>query len=148
MQTKREFFTNGQLMLIASSAAVCAEPFDGVPTTSDELAVYEMISQYAEGFSAEQLAVFEFCARQCERQKSGALSVYRMVDAWNHAIECQHAGNSLNTNLVDKLVEMAEPNLSLREDAYKRIDTIIHNWLMGTLDAPQLPTEPDERSSN
>lgn len=80
--TTREFFTNGQLNLIASAAVVCAEPFDGEKTMSDEMAVYDMIANYAQGFTSEQLVVLEFCAQECERQKSGPESVYRMVNAW------------------------------------------------------------------
>ncbi len=99
--TTREFFTNGQLTLIATAAAVCAEPCDDAEM-SDEMAVYDMIANYAQGFSSEQLAVLNFCAQECERQKSGAKSVYSMVN----------------------------------------------NWLMGTLDAPQLETELERLSKN
>lgn len=129
--TTREFFTNGQLTLIASAAAVCAEPFEGA-TMSDEMAVYDMIANYAQGFTSEQLAVLEFCAHECEVEKSGAKSVYCMVNAWNHAMDCQHAGQQLDQDLLRKLDEMVEPDLA---------DKIICNWLTGTLNAPQFRTE-------
>jgi hypothetical protein len=124
-------------------------------------------------------------------------------------MDCQKAGDTLNHDLVLKLAEMVEPNLSPgwrnttvticgivagsqpayvtrdmtelglmlnsyssdehpqlfgqpltaqwlyerfedihpREDGNGRTGKIIYNWLMGTLDAPQFPTEP-ERFSN
>ncbi|RTL41729.1 MAG: Fic family protein [Candidatus Melainabacteria bacterium] len=206
---KREFFNNGQLTLLATAAVVCAEPYDGETTLSDEMAVYDMIANYTSGWTAEQLAVLKFCAEECERQRSGAISVYCMVNAWNHAIDCQHAGARLNDEMVLKLAEMVEPNLKAgwrtttvtiggivagsqpeyitrdmtelglmldahasgqnpehfgqpltaqwlyerfedihpREDGNGRTGKIIFNWLTGTLDAPQLPTEPDRFSN-
>ncbi|CAN5673108.1 hypothetical protein BH10CYA1_BH10CYA1_42380 [soil metagenome] len=87
MQTKREFFTNGQLMLIQSVAYICAEPYDGPTTSSDEMAVYDLISQYTHGWTAEQLEVIKSCAQECEREKSGAVSVFDKVNAYNGAAE-------------------------------------------------------------
>lgn len=105
MQTTQEFFTNGQLNLIASAAAVCAEPYEGAET-SDEMAVYVMLAHHAHGFTSEQLAVLEFCARQCETQKSGAKSVYCMVNACNDAMNSQNTGEHLTADLVLKLAEL------------------------------------------
>lgn len=205
---KREFFNNGQLVLLASVAYECAAPFDGERTNSDEMAVYVTLSDFTCGWTEEQLAVIKFCAEECERQKSGALSVFWMVNAWNNAMDLKHAGERLTDQMVLRLAEMVEPDLRQgwrtttvtirgvvagsspahvhsdmtelglmldayaagenpqlfgqpltaqwlyerfedihpREDGNGRTGKIIFNWLLGTLDAPQLPKEPDRFS--
>lgn len=108
---KREFFNNGQLVLLASVAYECAAPFDGERTNSDEMAVYVTLSDFTCGWTEEQLAVIKFCAEECERQKSGALSVFWMVNAWNNAMDLKHAGERLTDQMVLRLAEMVEPDL-------------------------------------
>lgn len=57
-----------------------------------EVAVYELAKQLSddgffwEGFNTQQLPIIKFCAEECKRQRSGELSVYDMVVAWNYAI--------------------------------------------------------------
>lgn len=75
--------TSGQLSLIASCARECARPIDDhdeSPTICDELAVYDMISNYTRGrFDAGQLAHIQVIAQQCEQAHSGAMSVFEGV---------------------------------------------------------------------
>jgi len=75
--------TSGQLSLIASCARECARPVDdhdAAPTISDELAVYDMISNYTRGrFDGSQLAHIESVAQRCNEAHSGAMSVFEGV---------------------------------------------------------------------
>jgi hypothetical protein len=95
MQTS-EFFNNGQLLLVASVAHECAAPFDGEKAVSDEMAVYVTLNEYTSGWTVEQLAVIKFCAEQCERQKSGAISVYWLVNALNNAMSSESIGRIIS----------------------------------------------------
>lgn len=54
-----------------------------------------------EQFSQTQLNIVQFCAEECNRQMSGPVSVYNMVNAWNNIMEyweneddCPKDGNS------------------------------------------------------
>jgi hypothetical protein len=173
------------------------------------MAVYVTLRDFTCGWTEEQLAVIKFCAEECERQKSGALSVFWMVNAWNNAMDLKHTGERLTDQMVLRLAEMVEPDLCQgwrtstvtirgvvagsspahvqsdmtelglmldayaagenpqlfgqpltaqwlyerfedihpREDGNGRTGKIIFNWLLGTLDAPQLPKEPDRFSN-
>lgn len=100
MQTL-EFFNPGQLSLIRSVALVCA----------DELSVYDTLAEFTRGWEPEQLEVIRFCAQECAHQKSGALSVFDMVNAWNYAMDRKHEGADLTDELLIELAEMIEPDL-------------------------------------
>ncbi len=209
---KSEFFSRSQLTLIGNTAVVCSLPCERdltqPPPPSDEMAVYELIAGIPSDLTPEQLDIIKFCAQECEHQKSGAFSVYLMVNAWNMAMIWQAAGETLNEARTLKLAEMVEPSITAgwrtttvtiggivtgtspqyvqrdmtelgqmleeystgqnpqlfgqpltpqwlyerfedihpREDGNGRTGKIIFNWLMGTLNAPQFPNEPERFS--
>lgn len=212
---KNGFFSDSQLVLIGNAALTCSLPYESDLTrpdnpSSDEMAVYELLAGIPSSLSAEQLAIIKFCATVCEQQKSGAFSVYLMVNAWYMAMIWYAAGEPLNEERLLNLSGMVDPgiirskqwrstrivignavtstparyvhrdiaeygqmledfcsgqnpqlsdqpltpqwlyerfeDIRPREDGNGRTGKIIFNWLMGTLNAPQFPNEPERFS--
>lgn len=70
-----------------------------------ELTVAALIGE-AQALSEKQRLIVDFCAGECHRQKSGALSVYWMVTAYNRAAEL---GDKFSVSYVLELAALIEP---------------------------------------
>lgn len=107
-------FTSRQFEIIEATARDC------VP--EEELSVYQRLasanSQLDDQFSEQQLAIIAFCAEECYRQGSDAISVLWFVQTWDRAIACKAAGAKLDEQLLDELAIMIEPNKNA--DGYRR----------------------------
>jgi hypothetical protein len=107
-------FTSRQFEIIEASARAC------VP--DEELSVYNNLaaanSQLDQPFNQQQLAIIAFCAEECYRQGSDAISVLWFVQAWDRAIACKAAGAKLGEQLLDELAIMIEPTKNA--DGYRR----------------------------
>lgn len=83
-----------------------------------ELAVYREIiacSDCLERFSVAQLNIIKYCAEECKRQRSGEMSVYDMVNAWNY-IDLVNKGfgplgsnPNLTLDLIRDIGQIVEP---------------------------------------
>jgi hypothetical protein len=69
-------------------------------------------------FKTYQLAIVQFCAEECKRQKSGELSVARMVKAYDWACERFAVDNTVTAEDVLTLAVMIEPE---NEFGYRRV---------------------------
>jgi len=61
----------------------------------------------------ENLNIVKFCAEECERQRSGEMSVYDMINAWSHA---QHRylfkmidKGALTVDAIEQIGKIVEP---------------------------------------
>ncbi len=53
------------------------------------------------------LPIVKFCAEECTRQQSGEMSVWHMVQAYDHML--RHIDNDITGSLILTLGEMVEP---------------------------------------
>lgn len=65
-------------------------------------------------FSDQQIAVVEFCAEECRRQKSGYDSVGRMVEAWEYAARRASAGSKIRVQDILQIGHLVEPQVNHR----------------------------------
>ena len=68
-------------------------------------------------FSAEQLWIAEFCAKECELQRSGEMSVGNMIRAWDYATLRSHVA-AVTVSDVLRLGALVEP--AKNRDGYRR----------------------------
>lgn len=60
-------------------------------------------------FSTEQLKIVRFCSEECDRQRSGELSVGWMVDAWDLAVASYERSQALTLEFIEFLGKLVEP---------------------------------------
>lgn len=108
-------FTATQLEFIKS----CAQK----RKNQGELSVYDRArdasidGDFWEGFDTRQLNVIKYCAEECKRQRSGEMSVYDMVNAWNWAWEVnaqrgmpdEYQHPNISNAFIEHLGKMIEP---------------------------------------
>lgn len=75
----------------------------------------------AEILSEDQLRIVRFCAEECERQRSGEVSVACMVDAWNEAmLRCTvHGAAHPDLRDVLELGRLVEPEVN--KDGFRKV---------------------------
>lgn len=99
------YFTEAQLALVA----ICARQARDVDNL--ELTVARLVREYAQAvpemLSEELLGIVDFCAGECQRQESRALSVYWMVTAFNRAADMP---DQLSVENVLELAALVEPH--------------------------------------
>jgi ribosomal protein L30E len=98
------YFTQEQLALLAGLAQK-AQGIDNPELTVARL-VHELGPGAEQSFSAGQLAIIDFCAGECQRQMSGALSVYWMLTAYERACLL---GDNLSVEAMLELGALVEP---------------------------------------
>lgn len=101
-----------------------------------ELSVIDAIMTDPEKFSVflpEQIKVIEYCAQECKRQRSGEMSVYNMVNAWDYAtsyadgeeLVLDQSGNEdrVNLDFISHLGALVEPhkNPVREQNSFRRI---------------------------
>lgn len=92
------YFTGGDLAAVERFAQA-ARALDDKELTVARLAREGNLSE-------KQMAVVDFCAGECHRQKSGALSVYWMCTTYNRAAEL---GDKFSVDYVLELAALIEP---------------------------------------
>lgn len=60
-------------------------------------------------FNEDHLAIIRFCAKECELQQSGEVSVAQMIDAWQSAWLSSRQGG-IDEDHILKLGRLVEPN--------------------------------------
>lgn len=126
-----------------------------------ELAVVNFLNDREDHFGAwwndTQWDIINYCAEECKRQRSGEMSVYDMVNAWNYAHTIhRYVPNTLDTSLIAVIGSVVEPNdnrsgfrkvsvwvgsneKEKAEFIQKDLDTILFLYYQGTLkDYPNL----------
>lgn len=101
-------FNNSQLEQIEILARQAAERGLGELAVSS-LAGAKQLGSTGTIFSAQELGIIQFCAEECRRQGSGELSVFWMVNAYNHAATNWSPDSPLTTDDVEELLTLIEP---------------------------------------
>src|ERR1035437_483343 len=60
-------------------------------------------------FTQGQLKVIKYCAEECERQSSGEVSVYDMLNGWQFASIERDLGTNLDCDFIEALGRTVEP---------------------------------------
>lgn len=99
-------FTDDQLNLIKEIASK--------RKNQGELSVVRDFSS-RHGFSSTQIDVMDYCAAECKRQRSGEMSVYDMINAWDYASKDEDwllEENTLHLTLpfIERLGKIVEPH--------------------------------------
>lgn len=99
-------FTDEQLQLIKESAQK--------HKNQGELSVVRNFSG-KDGFTSTQIDVMDYCAAECKRQRSGEMSVYDMINAWDYASKDEDwllEENTLHLTLpfIERLGKIVEPH--------------------------------------
>jgi hypothetical protein len=80
-------------------------------------------------FTPEHLVVVEHCARECEIQQSGEMSVYNMITAWEEArYYCREEDDRLSEYFVQELGYIIEPIKN--EQGYRVVPVTIGGKLL------------------
>lgn len=78
-----------------------------------ELAVFKatLYSDLMPTFSRTQLEILKYCAEECNRQRSGEMSVYDMVNAWNWTKIWDNVQQPINltTKAIEQIGKIVEP---------------------------------------
>lgn len=88
--------------------------------------------KYTGKFTSEQYKVVLYCAQECKRQRSGEMSVYDMVNAWEYAIKTAAGDHPLHLEYIKDIGFLVEPddnkkglrtqNIRIRVDNFTTIE--------------------------
>lgn len=82
-------------------------------------------------FNKEQLSLIEFCAQECERQVSGEVSVYDLINAWEYAIKLtglETGKPNLDLDIIEEIGRLVEPIDN--KNGFRQIPIFISNGYM------------------
>jgi Fic family protein len=76
-------------------------------------------------FTNYQIAIIEFCARECERQGSGEASVAWMLNAYNYAAERWAVDKTITVEDILIMAAMIEPEKNA--NGFRRVNVSFRN---------------------
>lgn len=122
-------FSKNDLDFIKGVASECANT-PSVTGMSCELAVWDSIAKYclADTFTYEQASVIKYCAQECERQCSGAMSVYHMLMAWECACAYKNRSVYMEDDMLWELAAIIEPDKN--QTGYRRVNVTARGGLL------------------
>ena len=129
-------FSTNDLAFIRGIACEC-HGTGTIAGVSEELSVWTTLGNYcqADTFTYEQASVIKYCAQECERQNSGAMSVYRMVVAWDKACDYKNQGVGIEDDMLWELAAIIEPDKNAA--GYRRVNVTARGGIL-TGSEPQL----------
>lgn len=100
-------FRDADLAFIRLRAEGClADPVDERP----EFAVFEAVNSHPDcRFNDRQRAILRFCAEECEKQRSGEMSVARMAEAYEFVNALKMQGTVIQPAHIAELLWILEP---------------------------------------
>lgn len=102
-------------------------------------------------FDDQQRDIVWFCAKECELQRSGEVSVAWMLDAWSYALEV--SGRKPTMNDVLELGSLVEPEVNVQGfrsvnvrvgASIKMNHTRVYGATIALLDDPRLRAAPEQ----
>lgn len=103
-------FTQEQLDLIRFYARKTKN--QGELAVLNRLFIHDQAYQEEEiTFTGQELAIVQYCAEECKRQRSGEMSVYNMINAWNYAINHFNGQEypPISLNFIEDIGRIVEP---------------------------------------
>lgn len=78
--------------------------------------------------SPEQLYIVEFCAKECELQRSGEKSVAWMITAWQYALDLDTGLTMYDVQTLGMLVEPTKNKRGLRQSGVQVGNSVKMDW--------------------